>query len=342
MPTEPAIREVRAGRAWIRGAWGAADAGTSPGSLALAPVAWLYGAVTRVRNVAFDRGWIASRRAPIPVVSVGNLAVGGTGKTPFSAWVAAELALRGHRPAILHGGYADDEPDLHRQWSPETPVIVGRDRLAGTGRAALMGATVAILDDGFQHRRLARDLDIALVAAETWDRPRHLLPRGPWREMPASLVRADIVVVTRKSADSATADRVASALKASSPGGLRCVASLLPEGWLPPANAQATRPDGPCVAVAGIAEPGSFLANARAAGADIEVAMLFGDHHRYTPEDAARIVNEAAGRRIVTTEKDATKLFALLPDADLWALRQEVRIETGAAALAELLDRIGT
>jgi len=342
VPTGPAIPEVRAGRAWIRSTWKAAAPGASLVSLALAPASWLYGLVTRVRNLAFDRGRLATRRAPIRVVSVGNLAVGGTGKTPFSAWVAAELARRGHRPAILHGGYAEDEPDLHRRWSPETPVIVGRDRLAGAVRAARMGATVAILDDGFQHRRLARDLDIVLVAAETWDRPRHLLPRGPWREPPASLARADVVIVTRKSADADTAGRVAAALKAGAPGRPRCVAALRPAGWQqPPGDARGSRPDGPCVAVAGIAEPESFLANARAAGADIAVAFLFGDHHRYTPEDAARIVNEAAGRRIVTTEKDATKLVALLPDADLWALRQEVRIEAGAAALGELLDGIG-
>lgn len=342
MPTEPAIREVRAGRAWIRGAWDAADGGTSIVSLALAPAAGLYGLIMRGRNLAFDRGWLASRHAPIPVVSIGNLAVGGTGKTPFSAWVAAELARRGHRPAILHGGYADDEPDLHRRWRPDTPVVVGRDRLAGAERASLMGATVAILDDGFQHRRLARDLDIVLVAAESWNRPRHLLPRGPWREPPAALERADVVVVTRKSADAETAGRVTLALKAAAPDRPRCIASIAPAGWLPPANATGARPDGPCVAVAGIAEPDSFLANARAAGAEIAVATLFGDHHRYTAEDAARIVDEARGRHIVTTEKDATKLVPLLPDAGLWCLRQEVRIETEAAALAELLDRIGT
>jgi tetraacyldisaccharide 4'-kinase len=342
VPTDPPIREVRAGRARIQRVWESTVPGAALASLALAPAAWLYRAVTWGRNALYDRGIMASRRAAIPVVSVGNIAVGGTGKTPFSAWLAVEIAGRGHRPAVLHGGYAPDEPALHRAWNPDIPVIVGRNRLAGAGRAAERGATVAILDDGFQHRRLARDLDIVLVAAETWEGPRHLLPRGPWREPVSAMRRADLIVVTRKSADASTAARVAVEVEARAGGRPCCVAHVRPAAWRAPPGATAARPEGSCVAVAGVAAPDSFIANARAAGADVVAALLFGDHHDYTRDDAARIIREAAGGGIVTTEKDATKLRPLLPDAAVWALRQEVGIEAGADVLAERLDRIGT
>jgi tetraacyldisaccharide 4'-kinase len=338
----PAIPDLRVGRAWIPRTWESRGGAASLVSSLLAPAAAVYRVVTSIRNSAWDRGWFRVRKAPIPIVSVGNIAVGGTGKTPFAAWVAAELARRGERPAILHGGYADDEPALHRRWSPETPVIVGRDRVRGTERARDGEATVAILDDGFQHRRLARDLDIVLVAAESWDGPHRLLPRGPWREPDASLSRADVIVVTRKSADAARAGRIAAVIGAHTGGRPCCVAAFDPAGWRPVSRAEGTRPAGPCVAVAGIAAPDSFLANARTAGADVRQALLFADHHDYTADDGAQILTVAAGRSIVTTEKDATKLERLLPDADVWALRQVVRIETGAAVLAELLDRIRT
>jgi len=340
VPTEPAIRDARAGGAWIRRVWEGEGPAASLGSLVLAPASWLYRAATSARNRLYDRGVLAVRSASLPVVSVGNIAVGGTGKTPFTAWIAGELERRGHRAAVLHGGYADDEPALHRRWSPGRPVLVGRDRVESAARAAAEGATVAILDDGFQHRRLARDLDIVLVAAETWDGPRRLLPRGPWRERGAALRRADLIVVTRKTADATRAAGVASAVRKVSGGRTCCVAVLMPDGWRALAAAAGV-PEGPCLAVAGVAAPDRFIENARSAGADIVAAVLFGDHHDYTAADGARIVREAAGRAIVTTEKDATKLHALVSGAPLWALQQAVGIETGADALAESLDRIG-
>jgi tetraacyldisaccharide 4'-kinase len=302
------------------------------------PAEALYRVAILLRNLAWDRGWATAVRSAIPVISVGNLAVGGAGKTPFSAWLAARLRTRGERPAILHGGYAADEPALHRGWNPDIPVFEGRDRIESAAAAHRQGATVAILDDGFQHRRLARNFDIVLIAAETWTRTRSLLPRGPWREPAASLRRAGLVVVTRKSADSATARRVAAHLAALAPAVPQAVAAIEPAGWL--ATGPEMHPDLPCIAVAGIAAPASFLANARAAGAAVEHALIFGDHHAYTHADARRILAEAAGRGIVTTEKDAIKLHALLPHAPIRVLRQGVRIETGADILEQLLDRV--
>lgn len=305
----------------------------------LLPAEWLYSAVVALRNLAWNGGWAATHRAPVPVVSIGNLAVGGTGKTPFSAWVAARLLDMGESPAILHGGYAADEPELHRRWNAAIPVFVGRDRVESTRVAAGRGATVAVLDDGFQHRRLERDLDIVLVAAETWDGPRALLPRGPWREPVAALRRADIVVVVRKVADVEGARRVVGDVRTIAPDVDVAIAALEASAW----HARWTddeAPTGPCVAVAGIASPDSFLANAREAGACITEALVFGDHHEYTSDDIRRIRRKTGGRGIVTTEKDALKLEPVMPETPIWVLRQEVRIEAGAEELLRALEAI--
>ena len=340
MPMHSPAAESRIGRAALLArAWAPEGAGPRLIAPLLIPAEALYRAVILLRNLAWDREWATAVRSAIPVISVGNIAVGGAGKTPFSAWLAAQLRSRGERPAILHGGYAADEPALHRRWNPDIPVFEGRDRIESAAAAHRQGATVAVLDDGFQHRRLARDLDIVLIAAETWTRTRSLLPRGPWREPAASLRRAGLVVVTRKSADSATARRVAADLASLAPSVPQAVAAIEPAGWQATGPA-GTLPDGPCIAVAGIAAHASFLANARAAGAAVEHALIFGDHHAYTPADARRILAEAAGRCIVTTEKDAIKLHALLPHAPIRALLQGVRVETGADILEQLLERV--
>lgn len=340
MPTKPAPVEERIGLAARLGdVWTSGRTGARVLSACLAPAEALFRRAVGWRNRAFDRGWLAVRRSPVPVISIGNIAVGGTGKTPFSAWLARELAGKGERPAILHGGYSADEPALHRTWNPDVPVYVGRDRLANAERAAADGATILVLDDGFQHRRLARDLDIVLVAAETWGGTRRLLPRGPWREPAASLGRADLVVITRKSADAATAARVAAAVAAAASCVPLCTAVLEPAGWRPLGTAR-EGPAGPCIAVAGIGEPAAFLANARRAGAEIERALLFGDHHEYTAGDAGRILQAGGARGIVTTEKDAPKLERRLPQAPIWALRQTARIETGGEGLDTLIDGI--
>ena len=160
------------------------------------------------RNVLYDRGLFRSYRLPRPVISVGNLTTGGTGKTPVVRWLVRVLRRRGWTPGILHGGYAEDEPALHRAWFPDLPVVADRDRLRGAGRAMEMGADVLVLDDAFQHRRIGRDLDIVLVAAEAWGRTARLLPRGPYREPPSALRRADLVVVTRRTATAARAAQV--------------------------------------------------------------------------------------------------------------------------------------
>ena len=307
--------------------------------LLLKPVEVCFAAGVALRSSAYDRGLLRSHTAPIPVVSVGNLTVGGEGKTPFAAFLVDELLHRHARPVVLHGGHAPDEPVLHRHWHPEIGVYAGKDRLAAADRAFRDGAQIAILDDGFQHRRIRRDLDIVLVATERWQERPRLLPNGPWREPVAALRRADLVVVTRRIAPTERAEAVAVRVARVTPQTPIVVAAIFPAGWR--VGALAVRPpEGPALAVAAIAMPEVFAASAREAGADVEQVMAFRDHHDYSAADVARILREGRGRAIVTTEKDAVKLAALAGEARLWVLTQSVRIERGADELRSALDRV--
>src|SRR5688572_26333331 len=191
--------------------WRAEEA--KPEVTMLRPLSAAFGALTRARRSAYARGVLKVERAAIPVISVGNLTVGGTGKTPFSRWLTERLLERGQRPAILHRGYGSDEPALHRLWHPEVPVFVGSDRVESVKQAERAGATVVVLDDGFQHLRLARDLDIVLISADNWHLPKRLLPAGNWREPISVLQQANAIVVTRKAASRKAAGAVADALR---------------------------------------------------------------------------------------------------------------------------------
>jgi len=308
--------------------------------VALAPAEALYRLGIGARNALYTSGLRRPHRVGAAVVSVGNLAVGGTGKTPIARWMAEQLEARGARVAILHGGYAPDEPALHRAWRPGSLVIAMRDRVAAAQLAVQQGATALVLDDGFQHRRLHRDLDLVLVAAETWTARDRLLPRGQWREPRTALARANAVVVTRKTATQAAAHRVALEASALAPDAVVARVYLRPCGWRAWGASQGTGPVGGVVAVCGVADPEQFFANARQAGADIADRLVFGDHHAYTRGDLERIIAVADGRPVVTTAKDAVKLSGLAPELELWVLEQDVVVEEGGDALSTALDAL--
>ncbi|MBM4022938.1 MAG: tetraacyldisaccharide 4'-kinase, partial [Planctomycetes bacterium] len=162
-----------------------------------------YGMVTAIRNLAYDRAVLPDHGAAVPVISVGNLTLGGTGKTPLVAWVARRLLAAGHRPAVVSRGYAarpglpSDEAAELGMLLPDVPHVAERDRMAGVARAVAAGADVAILDDGFQHRRLRRDLDIVAIDASDPFGCDRLFPRGLLRESRRGLARAGAVVLTR-------------------------------------------------------------------------------------------------------------------------------------------------
>jgi tetraacyldisaccharide 4'-kinase len=323
---------------WIR-RWWRGDAGL-PGSAldALAmPLEAGFRAGVTVRDAAYRHGLRAVARARIPVISVGNLTVGGTGKTPVVGWLARRLADAGRRPAVLLRGAGGDEEALHRAWNPDVPVVSGSDRVAGALLAAGRGCDVALLDDGFQHRRLARDVDVVLVAAEQWTLRPRLLPRGPWREPLSALARADLVVVTRKSATDRDADAVVQALRELHPAPPTARIALLPRGLraIPEGREEslAILRGIAVVAVAAVAWPDPFLRHLHDAGAIAE-PRLYPDHHPFSRRDVEGILERSGGRPIVTTAKDAVKLRPLLPEgAEAWVLEQDVLLEDGADAL---------
>ncbi|MSR35540.1 MAG: tetraacyldisaccharide 4'-kinase [Gemmatimonadetes bacterium] len=334
---EPA--RVRASaEAWLRAWWaGEGEAAGRALSAAALPAELAFRAAVALRRSAYDRGLLPAHRAAVPVICVGNLTVGGTGKTPLAGWVAGTLAVAGARPMLVLRGYGRDEALLHRRWRPEIPVVACADRVHAVRRAAAAGASVVVLDDGYQHRRLARDLDLVVVSADQLF-PGRMLPRGPYREPVEAIERASWVVVTRKRASAEQAQLVEDAVRRAAPAARLARAVFSPAGWTALDGGPAAAPGGAVLAVAGIADPPSFAALVRGRTTGPVELLAFADHHNYTAADVERIRRVAQGRTIAVTEKDAVKLSALaaaLPDVRVLELR--VEMETGEAALRTAL-----
>lgn len=322
-------------RRWWRGdlgVWGRAL------DVATAPLEWLYTREVARRN----RSAAPETVEGLGVVSVGNLTVGGTGKTPLSAWVARTLADSGVRVALLSRGYGGDEVLLHRRWNPDIPVVPHPDRAAAAFDARSRGARVAVLDDGFQHRRLDRDVDLVLVAAED-PFPGRLLPRGPYREPVNALGRAHGVVVTRRTASAAEARALAREVSRRFPHLTVAVAALLPAGFQTLDGTPAAPPAGPTVAAAAVARPEAFAAHvAQETGADVELRP-FPDHHGFTEADVKTLRARAGERTVVVTEKDAVKLErheSILGPARV--LAQKISWEEGEVAVTDLVKTVLT
>lgn len=314
---------------------------------ALSPLSWMFGAGVAVRNAMFDFGILRSYPLALPSVSVGNLSVGGTGKTPVAAWLATELLALGAKPAIVMRGYGADEPLVHARLNPTVPVFSNADRVAGTLEAKARGATVVVLDDAFQHRRARRDVDLVLIAAEQGVGQR-LLPAGPLREGPRALRRATAVIVTRKSATAAEAEAVAASWTGFSGAPPVAIAALQPAELVPvhsadgPAQALSALKGRRVLAISAIGNTTAFERQLAALGAVVSSAA-FADHHPFSAEDAARLAAQAATvDRVVCTLKDAVKLAALWPrgSAPLWYLSQAVEVERGGALIRDALRRL--
>ncbi len=326
---------VEAGLRWV---WGASTRAAAAAGLALAPLEMALTAAVALRNRRYDSGRAPVRSADVPVVSVGNLAVGGSGKTPLAAWLATWFLGRRITPGIVTNGYGLDEVLLHRRWNPGVPVAAGRRRARAVSAAVEQGAQVVILDDGFQHRALARDLDLVLVAAEH-PTPVRLLPRGPYREPERALRRADGVIVTHRSASFGDARRRAVSLAAAH--GLRYALVRLRAGrWRDLKGASAPVPEGSVLVVSGVASPRGFheLLEREFSGMEME-AMIFSDHHEYSAADARAIARRAGGRPVLTTAKDAVKLGRLVDrGVDVRVLHLEVVVEEGRRWLEDALE----
>lgn len=278
-------------------------------------IAPVYGAVVAGRNRRFDRG-VGVRRVPVPVISVGNLTVGGTGKTPFVMWLCGQLAARGVKPAIAMRGYKSetsggrsDEAEEYRRALPGVPVIVNPDRHAGITSFLAGGgkADVVLLDDGFQHRQLHRDLDIVLIDARSKCQADHLLPWGDLREPFRGSDRADVLVYTHAQADPLPATGEGQLVVASQHtwSGLTVHTggndSTLPVDWLRGRRV---------VVVCGIGRPERFVEACQQAGCVIVGGFYLPDHQRLDPATLADAVSKAAESQadaIITTHKDIAR-----------------------------------
>ncbi len=315
--------------------------------LALLPVSGLWSGAMEVRRQAYQRGWLKSAALPLPSVAIGNLTVGGSGKTPVAIWVARHYVARGLIPGILLRGYGGDEALVHQESVPEARVVVDPDRLAGGVAAAASGADVLVLDDAYQRLDVRRDLNIAVVSAETTRAVRWALPAGPWREGLSALARADVVIVTRKRATADAAAMLAAELTDWVPGpvaiahlGLRRLTGLV-SGTCHDVSTLAGKR---VVAASGIADPDAFVAQIKATGAQVQVAT-WRDHHEYQATDVAWLAH--AARRadfVAVTQKDAVKLRdrwpAMAPEPLVAVL--DLEWESGGPALAAALDAVVT
>ncbi len=301
-----------------------------------APLSALYGSAARLRARWYATGRLAAEALPRPTISVGNITFGGTGKTPFVEYLSRRLRFEGWRPAILSRGYGrrsrgvvvvgegagalvspeegGDEPvALARAAAPGVCVVVGERRAQAAARALSLGADLFLLDDGFQHLAVRREVDLLLLDASDPFGGGRLPPRGRLREPLGAMARADAIVFTRAERGAPRAEAL-DAVARLAPGRpvfrarLRA-AGLRDETGAPiAAEALAARR---LLAVCGIANPSSFAATLSELGLAAEERLEFRDHQRYGPRELARI-RDAAARTgasfAVTTDKDAVKL----------------------------------
>ncbi len=330
-------------RGGIEGVWEKDGAGAR----LLAPLGWAFDGITRLRNAAYDAGLLRGVALGLPAVSVGNLSVGGTGKTPVASWIAQRLSAAGARPAILLRGYGADEPLVHERLAPAALVIADADRVRGAQAARTRGASVLVLDDAFQHRRARRDLDLVLIAAEQGAAHR-VLPAGPLRESPRGLRRAHALVITRKRASAADAEAVASRWRRWNPAAAVVQVALAPAGLEPVRGAEASAlplaalAGRPVLAISAIGAPGAFEAQLAALGARVESAA-FADHHAFGEAEVSALARRVPPHGLaVCTLKDAVKLEVRWPRGapPLWYLSQAVTIERGGEWLDARLARL--
>lgn len=312
----------------------------------LAPVSVLFERAATHRARGYDRGERASVAGPVPTISVGNLTVGGTGKTPFTALLVRTLRSMGRTPAVVMRGYGGDEPILHEWLSPGVRVYADADRVRAIRQAAADGADAVVLDDAFQHRRAARDLDIVLVSVDRWRGRMRLLPAGPLREPLAALERAGVIALTVKRAPLRDVECVRAAVQGIAPGVPVIVVQFGLDAVRAASHAEAARPvsvldSADVLAIAGIGDPASYFTQLERVGARVTRAS-FGDHHAYTRRDAVRLARIGAGHKyVVATAKDVVKLSRLWPAnaPGLWYVSQAVTVSDGASLLDAALRR---
>ncbi len=316
-------------------------------------LASLYGVVCRLRIFLYRKGVLSQKKVDCRVISIGNLTVGGTGKTPFTIFLAEQWRERGYTVGIVSRGYrgnykgpvrwvsdgrevlegpetVGDEPYLMAQRLSGIPVVVSADRFKGC-RALLerFKPDVILLDDGFQHLRLHRDLNLLLVDATNPFGNGALLPRGSLREPLSGIRRADVVIFTRSEDPFDASEWVGEIERL----GLPCIrTAFIPARWVRLKTGETLPPSAlakePVVGFSGIGNPESFSALLHRIGVDLRAQVIFRDHHVYQAIELEEIQRQAGvhgAKRVVTTEKDAVKIKGFIPaDLDVWALQVEV------------------
>lgn len=294
--------------------------------ICLWPFSKLYGLYVWLRRSFYARGWIKAKRLRAKVISVGNLTVGGTGKTPMVLWLAEKFLAEGKSVAILSRGYrgADGSSDeielLKRRLGDRVLFGVGPDRFASGSRLESENAIdVFLLDDGFQHLRLARDLDIVMLDGSRKLKDEGLLPAGSLREPIAACRRADILVVSRKFErpfiEAGDAHNFAIFYAQTRLLGFRRFGSDSPQKYLSELGA------GPFLAFCGIGNPDAFFDDLSRWRVPVAEKRAFSDHHKYSSRELHQLRSraEACGAAgLVTTEKDAENISDMRPRLPIW------------------------
>jgi len=324
-------------------------------SLILPPLSLLYGAVTRTRLSLYRRGTFQTTKLNRPVISIGNLTTGGTGKTPLVEYVARLIAARGKKVCILTRGYGRKDPHLQvivsdgysvlaspaeagdepyllaTKLSGLAAVVSSADRIAA-GQEAIndFGTDCFVLDDGFQHLRLARDLNVVTIDATNPWGGGSLLPHGRLRETPEGLSRADCVVLTRCDQVGSVASLREEVLRLTGKGPIfesqMRVVRLSPlkngvESITPPARV---------AAFCAVGNPASFFESVRRMGYELAVEKSFVDHHVFSQPEIDSLVktaSDAGASALITTAKDAVKLRSLSFSMPCYVLEIEIAIE---------------
>jgi tetraacyldisaccharide 4'-kinase len=318
------------------------------------PLPPAFGPLAHVAALGYALGvrvhgaWWAARRGAdvgVPVISVGNVSAGGTGKTPFVRWVVEALRHGGRSPVIAMRGYRahagrSDEAEEYRAMLPEVPCAVGADRVRAiaAARAAHPSIDCAVLDDGFQHRRVARALDVVLVDATVPAIGGAMLPAGWLREPASALARADLVVVTRAAGFDRSLAELVRRFRGRDPDAWTRhswdrVERLGPAGaFVPDASLRGRRAWVACA----IGNPGAFVADVRAAGAEVMGTVLRRDHHAFTADEVERLARDAGDADIVLTGKDWAKVGPLVAasagharEARWWVPRASIAFDAG-------------
>jgi tetraacyldisaccharide 4'-kinase len=311
-----------------------------------------YGMGVRLRALFFGLGLLHGKKLPCPVISIGNLTVGGTGKTPLVMWLVQTLSEEGFPVAILTRGYqrkkvsgpllsdgtsillsqeeSGDEPYLMAEILKEIPILIGKDRFQN-GQLALakFGVRAIVLDDGFQHLTLRRDLDIVLIDASLGFGDGHLLPRGILREPLSHLRRAHLLMLT-KVEDLEACEPLEARLRSLHPAPIfhshfEPVGFVGSQGEVEDIRAFQGKK---MIAFSGVGNPGYFSSQLKKIGVNVIREIIYPDHHGYTAKDVTSLAGHAKkADGIVTTEKDMVKLENLdIGHLPVWALRIRFKI----------------